>query len=96
MGFLAPPGFAAMEWLRKVGQKGKDAAKSAALQVQDQLALPKDDDDLSLHEDSDEMLEPTDLRGPIAPPGRKDSMNLFVLEDVHDEEDANQKTDEPS
>ena len=35
-----------MEWIRKVGRRGKDAARRASATLQDQLALPKDLDDI--------------------------------------------------
>lgn len=82
-----------MEWLRKVGQRGKDAAKTAALKVQDQLALPKDDDDQSQNEEDD--MAPFDE---MAPGGRRNgsrgSVNELILQDVDDAEDANQQTEE--
>jgi hypothetical protein len=92
-----------MEWIRKVGRRGKDAARRASATLQDQLALPKDLDDI----DEDEHSQPVghdcaDDCGPEQARGRRPatgestgSAQFLVLGDVSAEDldaDAKERT----
>ena len=83
-----------MEWIRKVGRRGKDAARRASATLQDQLALPKDLDDI----DEDEHSQPDDcgleqVRGRRPATGESTgSAQFLVLGDVSaDDLDADAK-----